>query len=122
MRVQYIVILSFFFLGMTCINKGEKMDIGYKKAVTIAQNRLTEENFDLDNSEVVIDPRNTIWNKNYLENENFTKHNKHLLEQLKDKEYWAIQYRTKSPNVFGGGAWVLVDKHEEKVILVFYSK
>ena len=117
-----------FLMTLLCICSvfkvaGENMKINYEQAIKIANKFLLESGYDLKDKYLVLDPNNEIWERNYLNNQNFNSANRELLQRLDDKDYWVIQYTPKEHiNRKGGGVCVIVDKNTGEILLNFYLK
>lgn len=107
-------------IGLT--NKVEKMHISKEEAIEIANKELLKQDFDVTQKNVSADKENTAWNRHFLSDETAIENNLHIVESLKDKNYWAIYYQPKERRFLGGEAWVFVDKNTGEIILLFYAK
>ena len=118
-NISVLVILTTATISIgASYNKGENMEIDYKKAVNIAGEFIQGKGFDLQKMGLVYDINNENWNKYYLTNELFVKYHNELLNILKNKHYWAIHYVPKKTSAIikGGGIWVFIDKTTGEVI------
>lgn len=98
------------------------MGFSLNDAIEIANKELSEEGFDVTQKNIIANKNNSLWNKRYLGKQKFKETNAHIVKALENRDYWAVNYTSKEANLFGGSAWVFVDKTSGKIILKFYLK
>lgn len=122
----FIIILLSWFTIFSVLGMGHKggkiVRITKEEAIKIANEELLKQNFNVRETNIFIDENNTVWKERYLSNNKFSNNNLDIIEKLRDREYWAINYMPIEENILGGEAWVFVDKNKGEIILLFYLK
>lgn len=118
LTTSIIGILSFMTLTLSCVEPTyapTKM-LTLKEAIGIANREALRLGYDLSTLVVEADEENSAWDIHVAGSPNI-RENQRLMEQLKNRKYWAIYYGPRKPAV-GGDLFILIDATTGEIIAV----
>lgn len=121
MKIRIFITCLLIFAGMFSFVYGGGMGVNKEQAIKVASKYLLDKKYALNDKKIFVDDTNSRWML-FVSNKQIVNANIKVLEKLKDKNYWAINYVTSKRNIKGGEAWIFIDKQSSEVILYFLLK
>ena len=96
--------------------------ITLNQAIEISRNELQQRGYKIGDMHVEADDTNSLWEEFSTAPGTTTLQSPHIVKMnLPEKQYWAIHFAPQKL-MFGGDAWIFIDKNSGEIIGTLFGK